>query len=130
MLTVLLLVLSNVFMTIAWYWHLKYHDVSLWKVILISWFIALFEYCLAVPANRIGYGRFTGFQLKMIQEGLALSVFILFAIIYLKEALRWNYLVAFALIFAAAYFALLPTRGPDVPAPIIPLAAEENPRLE
>ena len=76
MYTIFLLILSNIFMTFAWYGHLKYgHDWSLWKVILVSWGIALFEYCLAVPANRIGYEHFSGFQLKIIQEVITLSVF-------------------------------------------------------
>lgn len=96
-------------MTVAWYGHLKHKDVVLWKVILISWGIAFFEYCLQVPANRIGYGRFTGFQLKIIQEVLTLVVFVGFSIVYLNEPPRWNYLVSFVLILAAVYFAFLPT---------------------
>ena len=104
--TILLLVLSNVFMTFAWYGHLKYgHDWSLWKAILVSWAIALLEYCLAVPANRLGYTRFSGFQLKVIQECVTLVVFMGFAVWFLKEKLAWNYLVAFALIGLAAFFA-------------------------
>jgi uncharacterized protein len=104
--TILLLVLSNVFMTFAWYGHLKYgHDWPLWKAILISWAIALFEYCLAVPANRIGYGEFSGFQLKIIQEVVTLTVFIVFALTFLQEKLAWNYLVAFAFLGVAAFFA-------------------------
>jgi uncharacterized protein (DUF486 family) len=104
--TVVLLAFSNVFMTFAWYGHLKYgHDWPLWKAILVSWGIALIEYCLAVPANRFGFGQFSGFQLKIIQEVVTLIVFIFFAIFFLKEKLAWNYLVAFALLGAAAYFA-------------------------
>jgi uncharacterized protein (DUF486 family) len=104
--TVLLLTLSNIFMTFAWYGHLKYgHDWPLWKAILISWGIALFEYCLAVPANRLGYGAFSGFQLKIIQEVITLSIFIVFAVLFLKEKLAWNYLVAFAFLGMAAFFA-------------------------
>jgi uncharacterized protein (DUF486 family) len=104
--TVLLLVLSNVFMTFAWYGHLKYgHEWPLWKAILVSWAIALLEYCLAVPANRLGYGQFSGFQLKIIQEVITLLVFIGFAIMFLKEKLAWNYLVAFAFLAVAAFFA-------------------------
>jgi uncharacterized protein len=104
--TILLLVCSNVFMTFAWYGHLKYgHDWSLWKAILISWAIALFEYCLAVPANRLGFGHFSGFQLKIIQEVITLLVFVVFAITFLKEKLAWNYLVAFVFLGAAAFFA-------------------------
>jgi uncharacterized protein (DUF486 family) len=104
--TICLLMLSNVFMTFAWYGHLKYgHDWPLWKAILISWAIALLEYCLAVPANRLGFVQFSGFQLKIIQEVITISVFIVFAIFYLKEKLAWNYLVAFALLGVAAFFA-------------------------
>jgi uncharacterized protein len=104
--TIFLLSLSNIFMTFAWYGHLKYgHDWPVWKAILISWGIALFEYCLAVPANRFGYAQLTGFQLKIIQEVITISVFILFAIMFLKEKLAWNYLVAFAFLGVAAFFA-------------------------
>jgi uncharacterized protein len=104
--TILLLTLSNVFMTFAWYGHLKYgHDWPLWKAILVSWGIALIEYCLAVPANRLGYVHYSGFQLKLIQEAVTLIVFVAFATLFLKEKPAWNYLVAFALIGAAAFFA-------------------------
>ncbi|MFI5362582.1 MAG: DMT family protein [Elusimicrobiota bacterium] len=104
--TILLLTASNVFMTFAWYGHLKYgRDWPLWKAILVSWSIALIEYCLAVPANRFGYGRFSGFQLKIIQEIVTLSVFTFFAIAFLEERLAWNYLAAFACLAAAAFFA-------------------------
>jgi uncharacterized protein (DUF486 family) len=106
MTTILLLSLSNVFMTVAWYGHLKYgHDWPLWKAILISWTIALFEYCLAVPANRLGYGEFSGFQLKIIQEIVTLVIFVGFAMMVLKEKLAWNYLVAFVFLGMAAFFA-------------------------
>src|SRR5271156_242598 len=104
--TVLLLTCSNIFMTFAWYGHLKYgHNWPLWKAILVSWSIALLEYCLAVPANRLGDGEFSGFQLKIIQEVVTLVVFIIFAITFLQEKLAWNYLVAFAFLGVAAYFA-------------------------
>jgi uncharacterized protein len=104
--TILLLFSSNVFMTFAWYGHLKYgHHWPLWKAILVSWGIALFEYCLAVPANRLGYVRFSGFQLKIIQEVITITVFIVFALTFLKERLAWNYLVAFAFLALAAFFA-------------------------
>ncbi|MGC1459279.1 MAG: DMT family protein [Steroidobacteraceae bacterium] len=104
--TILLLSLSNVFMTFAWYGHLKYgHDWPLWKAILVSWCIALLEYCLAVPANRFGFEHFSGFQLKIIQEVITIAVFVLFAILFLKERLAWNYLVAFACLGFAAFFA-------------------------
>jgi uncharacterized protein (DUF486 family) len=102
--TIVLLVGSNVFMTVAWYGHLRYRDEDLWKVILVSWGIAFFEYCLQVPANRIGYGEFNAAQLKTIQEIITLVVFALFSTFYLGEALRWNHLAAFACLVAAAYF--------------------------
>lgn len=106
MLTVLMLTCSNIFMTFAWYGHLKYgHAWPLWKAILVSWCIALLEYCLAVPANRLGFGHFSGFQLKIIQEVITICVFIVFAIFFLKEKLAWNYLVAFAFLGVAAFFA-------------------------
>lgn len=104
--TVVLLFFSNCFMTFAWYGHLKYgHTWPLWKAILVSWAIALVEYCLAVPANRLGFGEFSGFQLKVIQEVVTLIVFIVFAITFLKEKLAWNYVVAFAFLGVAAFFA-------------------------
>jgi len=91
-------------MTFAWYGHLKFKDVALWKVILISWLIAFFEYCFQVPANRIGSGTFTGAQLKTIQEVITLVVFSVFSVYYLKEEMKWNYLVGFGLIIAAVFF--------------------------
>jgi uncharacterized protein (DUF486 family) len=104
--TILLLALSNTFMTFAWYGHLKYgHTWPLWQAVLVSWAIALIEYCFAVPANRLGYGEFTGFQLKFIQEVITLVVFAVFAVTFLKEKLAWNYLVAFAFLGVAAFFA-------------------------
>lgn len=96
-------------MTAAWYGHLKYRDVALWKVILVSWGIAFFEYCLQVPANRLGYGQFTAFQLKIMQEVITLVVFVGFSVLWLGEKVRWNYGVALALILAAVYFAFLPS---------------------
>jgi uncharacterized protein len=102
--TVLLLTMSNVFMTVAWYGHLKYKEVALWKVVLISWGIAFFEYCLMVPANRIGSYQFTTAQLKTIQEVISLSVFAVFSVLYLNESLKWNTGVGFTLIAAGAYF--------------------------
>lgn len=106
MITVILLILSNCFMTFAWYGHLKYgHAWPLWKAVLVSWCIALVEYCFAVPANRLGFGHFSGFQLKIIQEVVTITVFIVFAIAFLKEKLAWNYLVAFAFLGVAAFFA-------------------------
>jgi len=103
--TVLLLIISNAFMTFAWYGHLKYENVPLWKVILVSWGIALFEYVFQVPANRIGNMRgFTGGQLKIIQEVITLVVFVVFAWLYLGEKLTWNYYVAFLFILGAVFF--------------------------
>jgi uncharacterized protein (DUF486 family) len=104
MLTIALLLASNIFMTFAWYGHLKYPGLALWHAILISWGIAFFEYCLMVPANRYGYGVFTGVQLKTIQEIITLVVFAAFAIFYLGESLRWNHLAGFACLVAAAFF--------------------------
>ena len=91
-------------MTFAWYGHLKYKDKPLAWVILISWLIAFFEYCFQVPANRIGHGMFTAAQLKTIQEVITLVVFCVFSILYLKEELRWNYIVGFALMVGAVFF--------------------------
>lgn len=103
--TVLLLIASNVFMTFAWYYHLKHDGWPLWKAILLSWFIALFEYALMVPANRIGFkGGFSTFQLKMIQEVVTLVVFGFFAVLVMKEPFHWKYLVSFVLLLGAAYF--------------------------
>lgn len=104
MLTVGLLVVSNVFMTIAWYGHLRFKHEHLWKVILISWLIAFVEYCFQVPANRIGHVQFSAAQLKMIQEVITLAVFCVFSVVYLKEPLRWNYLAGFACLLAAVFF--------------------------
>ena len=108
--TVLLLLASNVFMTMAWYGHLRFRGVALWRVILVSWGIALFEYCLQVPANRWGYGQFSAYQLKIIQEVITLLVFMVFSALWLGEPPRWNYLVAFALVLGAVGFAFLPAR--------------------
>ena len=105
MLTVLLLLVSNTFMTFAWYGHLKYRSAPIAIAVLVSWLIALGEYCFQVPANRIGYGQFSGYQLKIIQESITLVVFAGFAYLYLGESLRWNYLVSFGCIMAAVVFA-------------------------
>jgi uncharacterized protein (DUF486 family) len=102
--TIILLTISNIFMTIAWYGHLKYRSAPLWLVILISWGIAFFEYCFQVPANRWGYGQFNAAQLKTIQEVITLVVFCVFSILYLKEDFKWNYAVGFILIIAAVFF--------------------------
>ena len=102
--TVVLLLASNLFMTVAWYGHLRFKQSALWKVILASWGIAFFEYCLQVPANRWGHGQFTAAQLKTIQEIITLCVFAVFSVLYLREQFRWNYAVGFALIAAAGFF--------------------------
>jgi len=103
MATILLLTISNIFMTFAWYGHLKYRQTPLFKVILVSWLIAFFEYCFQVPANRIGSYEFTVVQLKTIQEVITLTVFAVFSVLYLDAELKWNYFVGFALLVAAVY---------------------------
>jgi uncharacterized protein (DUF486 family) len=109
--TVLLLICSNIFMTFAWYGHLKYgHDWPLWKAIVISWLIAFIEYCFAVPANRWGNSVYSATQLKILQEIITLTVFVVFALslFYLGEKLRWNHVAAFVCILAAVAFTFLP----------------------
>jgi uncharacterized protein len=119
--TILLLVASNIFMTLAWYGHLKWKFLegrALLTIILFSWGVAFFEYCLMVPANRAGYlsGTFSGYQLKIIQEAITLGVFSIFAWLVLKEKLTWNYAVSFALILGAVYFATaFKPGGPPAP---------------
>jgi uncharacterized protein (DUF486 family) len=108
LLPILLLTGSNIFMTLAWYDHLKFKDKPLWLVIFASWGIAFFEYCLQVPANRWGNSVYSASQLKIIQEVITLSVFVVFAIIYLGERIRRNYIAAFVCILAAVAFAFLP----------------------
>ncbi len=109
MTTVVLLILSNVFMTIAWYGHLKFKNVALWKVIVISWLIAFFEYCLQVPANRIGSNEgFSASKLKIVQEAITLVVFRVFAVAYLGEPMKWNYYVGFGLVMLAVFFVFYP----------------------
>jgi uncharacterized protein (DUF486 family) len=103
--TVLLLICSNIFMTIAWYGHLKYRRSPLVAAIVVSWLIAFVEYCFQVPANRIGYGEFSGFQLKIIQEVITLCVFAVFAWLYLREEITWNYGLAFLCLVGAVGFA-------------------------
>ena len=105
MLTILLLCISNVFMTVAWYGHLKHKSAPLIEAIIVSWLIAFGEYCFQVPANRIGYGLFTGYQLKIIQETITLTVFVGFAWFYLGERIRWNYAASFLCLMAAVAFA-------------------------
>ena len=103
--TVLLLLVSNIFMTFAWYGHLRFRQAPLLLVILVSWGIAFFEYCFQVPANRWGFGEFSAPQLKVIQEIVTLAVFVVFSLLYLKEAFRWNYAASFGCMVAAVYFA-------------------------
>ena len=103
MTTIVLLTISNIFMTIAWYGHLRFKQSPLWIVIMISWGIAFLEYCFQVPANRIGHYQFTAAQLKTIQEVITLVVFSVFSVAYLKEQLKWNYVVGFALMVAAVF---------------------------
>ncbi|MCC7322103.1 MAG: DMT family protein [Rubellimicrobium sp.] len=102
--TIGLLLMSNVFMTFAWYGHLKFKAAPLITVILVSWGIAFFEYVLQVPANRIGHGSFSAAQLKTIQEVITLSVFVVFSATYLGESIRWNHLLGFAFIALGAFF--------------------------
>ena len=110
--TVLLLLASNVFMTLAWYGHLRFRAVPLWQAILVSWGIAFFEYCLQVPANRLGYfSHFSAFQLKIVQEVLSIALFVAFAVVALHETPRWNHLAALGLILGAAWLAFLPASG-------------------
>lgn len=104
LMTPLLLVGSNIFMTTAWYGHLKFKDRPLWIVVLLSWAIAFFEYWLAVPANRIGSGVYSVAQLKAIQEVITLTVFAGFSVVYLGQRITWNHAVGFALIAAGAFF--------------------------
>lgn len=102
--TILLLTISNIFMTFAWYGHLKYKASPLIIAIVVSWGIAFIEYCFAVPANRIGHEVYSAAQLKTMQEVITLLVFAAFSVLYLGEKFTWNYLVGFALIAAGAYF--------------------------
>ena len=109
MTTVILLTISNIFMTFAWYGHLKYKQVPLITAILVSWLIAFVEYCFQVPANRIGYSvGLSAAQLKTIQEVITLVVFVVFARLYLGEALRWNVIAGFVLIGAGATLVYAP----------------------
>jgi len=101
---IILLIISNVFMTFAWYGHLKHRSMPLMIVILVSWGIAFFEYCFQVPANRIGYSVYNAAQLKTIQEVITLTVFAIFSVLYLKEEFRWNYLIGFLFIILAVFF--------------------------
>lgn len=101
--TIILLTISNLFMTFAWYGHLKFKESPLWLAILVSWLIAFVEYCFQVPANRYGHGQFSAAQLKTIQEVITLIIFCGFSIWYLKEPLRWNVVAGFAMIICATF---------------------------
>jgi hypothetical protein len=103
-LPVFLLIASNIFMTLAWYGHLKFKSAPLIAVILVSWAIAFVEYCLAVPANRIGHGHYSAAELKTMQEVITLGVFAVFSVVYLREPLTLNHLIGFTLICAGAWF--------------------------
>lgn len=103
--TIILLIFSNLFMTTAWYGHLKYKSTALWLVILTSWLIALPEYALQVPANRFGHGQFTAPQLKIIQEVISITIFLGFCLLYLREPFKWNYVLSLICIIMAVVFA-------------------------
>jgi uncharacterized protein (DUF486 family) len=103
--TIVLLLASNAFMTVAWYGHLRFKSAPIVAAVLFSWLIALGEYCLQVPANRIGYGQFSAYQLKIIQESITLVMFAVFAYFYLGESLKWNHAASFACLLGAAVFA-------------------------
>ena len=103
-LPIIMLTISNVFMTFAWYGHLKHRSTALWVVIIVSWGIAFFEYCFQVPANRIGYNCYNAVQLKTIQEVVTLTVFSCFSVLYLKEQFKWNYFIGFIFIVLAVIF--------------------------
>jgi len=102
--TILFLTISNIFMTFAWYGHLRFRDSPLWMAIVVSWMIAFVEYCFQVPANRIGSYQFSTAQLKTIQEVITLIVFSIFSVTFLKDQFRWNYAVAFLFIVGAVFF--------------------------
>jgi len=101
---IVLLLISNVFMTFAWYGHLKFTDKPLWLVVMASWGIAFIEYCFAVPANRVGHAAYSAAELKTMQEVITLLVFAAFSVVYLKEALTWNHAIGFAFIALGAFF--------------------------
>lgn len=114
LIAIALLVISNIFMTVAWYGHLKFRSAPIVEVIVISWLIAFLEYCFQVPANRMGSYEFSAAQLKIIQEVITLVVFGLFSVFYLKQPFQWNHMVAFALIVGAVFFVFI---GGDKPQP-------------
>jgi uncharacterized protein (DUF486 family) len=126
----LLLTISNVFMTFAWYGHLRHMSRALWLVVLVSWGIAFFEYCFQVPANRIGYAAgISAAELKTMQEVITLAVFAVFATLYLKEPLRWTTVVGFVLIGMGATLVYAPWSEPAAPAEVVAVpAVGESPR--
>ncbi|TWT39441.1 DMT family protein [Blastopirellula retiformator] len=131
--TIILLILSNIFMTFAWYGHLKFKSSALWVVILASWGIAFFEYCLQVPANRWGHERFSAAQLKIMQEVITLVVFCVFAVTFLREPLKWNYIVGFVMILLAVVFVFgfdRPTKGSEEGEPGVEQVIEEEPPVD
>jgi uncharacterized protein (DUF486 family) len=115
--TVVLLILSNAFMTVAWYGHLRFRHFPLWSVILVSWLIALPEYAFQVPANRLGYGQFSATQLKIIQEAISVTAFVIFGFVYLKESPSWRTGAAFLLILLAVALAASDRQGAALDAP-------------
>jgi hypothetical protein len=129
-LPLVLLTCSNIFMTFAWYGHLKFRHLPLWVVVLASWGIAFFEYCLMVPANRWGYVRYSAIELKILQEVITLSVFSGFVITYLGERIRWNHLAAFGCIVAAVTFAFLPERSAAAGRAAAPVTTDRSAEQE
>ena len=127
MLTITLLLISNVFMTFAWYGHLKHKTAPLVLTIIVSWGIAFLEYCFMVPANRIGSNTFTTTQLKVIQEVITLVVFTGFSLLYLKEQLKWNYVVGFGFILLAVFFVFHDFSGNKSITPIAARPASAGP---
>ncbi len=125
-LAIVLLIISNVFMTVAWYGHLKFKGAPIVQVILISWLIAFFEYCFQVPANRMGSYEFSAAQLKIIQEVITLIVFGLFSVFYLKQPFQWNHMVAFALIVGAVFFVFIGGDSAHVSAAPHPAQSKGN----
>jgi hypothetical protein len=126
-LPIVMLILSNLFMTVAWYGHLKFKSSALWLVVIVSWGIAFFEYWLAVPANRRGNAVYSATELKILQEVITLSVFCGFAVVYLGEKMRWNYWAAFVCLLAAVAFAFLPKPDPGVPTQESPTQSRLKP---
>ncbi len=125
-----LLVASNVFMTFAWYGHLKYKSAPLWLVVLASWSIAFFEYCLMVPANRWGHGTYSATQLKIMQEVITVLVFCAFAVFYLGEKLKWNHFAAFACVIAAVFFVRLDAGNDSTAVPPTPNSQPRTPNTK